>query len=450
MKLILKDHENNNDEKSLQFRSRGLFVFLSLLKQAHPSWVDLNAVFQALPNTTPRQIARYIDLLESANLRLVEYKTKTKGQFRLGVAPQSLQLPELYLAHENYAHQKNLNATQSKAKKHLTQLSDYLTSDWLIWLQALLQSHLALMDGHLCAQKGALLHLHHALKATNKLPVWTKSVVFTRLVHAHTRRCEYAEAKKWLRKANTLKRSGLAHPALAQRLDLLSAKLSYDQGDYLGTQSILDSMPANLSLSPQQLNIQALLFGQKCLDDASHASAHLLEAFELLSQAIGGVFFWQEDTSILDALTYNFGNIMLRAVKLNILTSQHADLAAQWLASNITICRKLGVGEDSVLTDLLLFDLVSEYDIDYQSWPDCLKGRQFSTNKLHILQRAESHARAQHNLVELAECLCRLILIVNAEMAQTYHTEAKQILAIIKRPDIEKKLHDVFVQRFSG
>ena len=441
MKLTLGD-------EAFYFRSRGLFVFLNLLKEAHPNWVDLNAVYEVLPNTTPRQIARYIDLLETDNVRLVEYKTKTKGKFRLSVTPQLLTLPPLnnhsVLNHAN-TDIKNHAVTLNTAHHKLT---DFLNSDWVTWLLGVVSAHLALMDGHLCTKNGALIHLNNALQASQNLPAWTKSIVYVRLGHACTRKCEYAEAHAWLRKAETLQRAGLAHPAVALRLCLLRAKLRYDQGKIADTKTLLKAAPLNNAPSPQLLSMQALLFGQQCFDDLSNAPSHLLNAFNLLSQAIGGVLLWQEDTSLLDALTYNFGNLMLRAVKLNVLPTQHVDLAAKWLASNIVVCRKLGVGEDSVLTDLLLFDVAHEHGVNTHDWHDYIKHSQPNFSKPHfILQRAERHARSQANPLELAECLRREMWIADNGKAQTSYIEALTILDAVKRPDIAQQLKEEFKQR---
>lgn len=443
MKLTLGD-------EAFYFRSRGLFVFLNLLKEAYPNWVDLNAVYAVLPNTTPRQIARYIDLLEADNVRLVEYKTKTKGKFRLSVTPQLLTLPVLntppVLSKTNA--DKNNDSVALNTDQQ-SKLADYLNSDWLVWLLGILQAHLALMDGHLCAEQGALLHLNTALQASEKLPVWTKSIVYVRLGHVHTRKCEYAQAHAWLRKAETLQRAGLAHPAVALRLSILRAKLRYDQGNFAETKVLLNTAPTNNAPSPQLLSMQALLFGQQCFNDLINAPSYFNNAFDLLSQAIGGVLLWQEDTSLLDALTYNFGNLMLRAVKLNVLPTAHFDLVAQWLASNIVVCRKLGVGEDSVLTDLLLFDVAHEHGVNTHDWHDYIKHSQPNFSKPHlILQRAERHARRQANQLELAECLRREMWIADSAKAQKCYTEALSILDAIKRQDIAQQLKVEFKQRF--
>ena len=77
-------------EQPYPFRSRGLFLFLRILQDAYPGWVELAAIEIRLPGISPRQLARFVDLLEAAGLPLVRYETKTRGRFRLAVEPASI------------------------------------------------------------------------------------------------------------------------------------------------------------------------------------------------------------------------------------------------------------------------------------------------------------------------------------------------------------------------
>lgn len=81
------------DNRPYSFRSPGLLVFLRLLADAHPAWVDLAGIEARLPGIDRRQIARFIDTLAAADLPLVAYETKTRGRFRLTVAPALIAFP---------------------------------------------------------------------------------------------------------------------------------------------------------------------------------------------------------------------------------------------------------------------------------------------------------------------------------------------------------------------
>jgi hypothetical protein len=438
------------DGVTYHFRSRGLFVFLDLLKNAHQTWLTFADVVAVLPNITPRQLSRYIDLLQAENLQLVEYKTKTRGRYRLGVSPNLLDLTDLNLHDAAVAKTATPANTFSIADNLPKDLSGFLTNHWLMWLLGLLNGHLQLMDGHLCDQKGALTHLNTAMQATEHLPAWTKSIVYLRLAHTLSRQGKQKEAWQWLRKAETDIRKGIAHPSASMRLQFFRAKIRYDQGDYALSQQIIDGVDHKNNVpSPQLLSMQALLHGQQCFNKAANQAWHLSQALNALTNAIGGVLLWQEDTSLLDALTYNIGNIMLRAIKLGLIDKQYVDTARLWTACNVLVCRKLGLGEDSVLTQLALFDIDFEYGKSHVECPSYLANLQpLLCCGVLGLNTAEEHARQLGNQLELVECLRRKIWINSEAEAKASFVEAMTIADAIKRQDIAKEISQEWQQRF--
>lgn len=80
--------------KQCYTRSAGLVEFLNVLIKAYPTALSFMAIETYFPGIDPRQIARYVDKLEGAQIFIIDYRTKTCGPFRLNVAPHEIQLPK--------------------------------------------------------------------------------------------------------------------------------------------------------------------------------------------------------------------------------------------------------------------------------------------------------------------------------------------------------------------
>ena len=433
-------------QRTYAFRSRGLFVFLRLLQNAYPGWVDKAVIESRMPGVDPRQLARFVDLLEAVQLPLLRYETKTRGRFRLAVPPDSLELLCDQPADEGSA------PAGAPASGKTAPLAVYQNDAWVLWMVALLHSALAVHSGHLCGDDGALDHLDTAEAATATLPPWTRSVVYLRRAFTFARASRYRDAARSLRRVDTAVRHGDAHPACPGAAQLVRAKIRYDQSRYDEAQRILDlPQPAIDDHCAHRLNMSALLSGRKFLA-ASDLDAPVLLAQTLaaLAKAFGYVFLWQSDSSLLDALCYNFGNNLLRGIKRGLLPKTGAATVMQWLAANMLVCRKLGVGEDSILVNLLLIDVAMENGNSFGNWPQLRRyGADFCGDLATLLDKTLAQARLTGNALEIAQCLRRQVqLSDSAEAAGDAYLEAVALFGEQGKKKVAAELAEQWRSRF--
>lgn len=435
-------------ETSHHFRSPGLFVFLRILKTAHPDWVDMAMLAKQLPGVHPRQLARFVDQLETAGLPVVRYETKTRGRYRLAVDPEAISFDEA---------PEVLSETGAIVQQPHTAcagpLDAYLSDSWVTWVVALIHATLALHEGHLSGEKGVLGYLDIAEAATGCLPPWTVSVVHARRAHALERESRFREAALWLRRVDTAVRDGHAHPAAGVRAQLIRAKMHYDRSRYDEAERLLAHPPApgGQIQCPHWLNMSALVTGRKFLQaSAAEAPQLLAQTFSSLAEAFGYIFLWQGDTSLLDGLCYNFGNNLMRGVNSGLLPKACADVAMQWLAANQLVCRKLGVGDDSVLAELLFVDIGLEHGYSTEHWPVLLRqGLNISEDLSGFLSTTLARARKTGNRLEIAQCLRRQVRLASS-IAQAKHAyfEAIGLFDDLGRKDVIKRIAEEWQIRF--
>lgn len=420
MKLLYRDH-------AYAFRSPGLFLFLRILKDASPGWVELAAIKAHLPGIHPRQLARFIDLLNAAELPLVSYETKTRGRFRLAIDPSAIAF-----SGEQLSPLETIpSASASFTPPIGTPLAVYQDAAWVIWVVALIHSNLALHEGELSGANGALAHLDKAAGVTLALPCWTASVVQVRRASLLAREGRYREAIFCLRRVDTDVRQGHAHPAAKAQAHLIRSKMCYDQARYDEAERFLGlaSTPA-LCRSPHSLNMHALLTGRNFLAAAeAEAPALLAQTLTALTEAMGYVFLGHGDFCLLDGLCYNFANNLLRGVKRGVIAAEAADTVMQWLAANMLVCRKMGIGEDSVLANLLLIDVGLDHGCSVKEWPQLLRCEVNASGDLEgLLARALAQAKQTGNRLEIAQCLRRHVrLSASPDAAKLAYFEALEL-----------------------
>jgi len=436
-------------KQTYSFRSRGLFQFLKILQDACPDWVDLAGIEARLPDINPRQLARFIDLLEAAGLPLVDYETKTRGRFRLAVKPDAI----------SFSGDKGLPVASTAAPAEpLTPMTTlplavYQDEAWISWVIALLHSNLALHDGRMSGNEGALDHLDSAEAATASLPLWTVSVVHIRRAFVLVRESRFREASFWLRRVDTSIRDGHAHPSAQVRVQLIRAKMRYDQARYDEAEQLL-VLPTDLGRShcPHRINLLALISGRKFLA-ANEAEAPILlsQTLAMLTEAFGQVFLWHGDSSLLDGLCYNFANNLLRGIRRGLIPETCADTVMKWLAANILVCRKMGIGEDSVLAALLLIDVGLDYGYSITKWPHLLRNELDISGDLEgLLTKSLAQARQMGNTLEIAQCLKRKMrLATTPDMATGSYSEASELLRKQGRKDLLHGLAEEWQRLFS-
>lgn len=441
MKLLYREH-------AYAFRSPGLFLFLRMLKDASPDWVDLASIEARLPGIQPRQLARFIELLEAAGLPLVNYETKTRGRFRLTVEPEALAFSGEQVSHPA----TTPGASASFIPPIGTPLAVYQDAAWVTWVVGLIHSNLALHEGELSGHDGALAHLDTAEAATLALPFWTASVVLVRRAALLSKEARYREAISCLRRVDTAMRQGHAHPAAMAQAHLVRAKLCYDQGRYAEAERFLGLAAApTLCHHPHHLNMQALLSGRNFLATATpEVPALLVQTLSTLAEAMGYVFLGHGDFSLLDGLCYNFANNLLRGIQRGVVAAEAADTVMQWLAANMLVCRKMGIGEDSVLANLLLIDVCLDHGCSVKEWPSLLHGEVNACGDLAgLLAKALAQARQTGTRLEIAQCLRRQVrLAASPEVAKRAYVEAVELFGDQGRKDLIKVMAEDWINKY--
>lgn len=313
-------------------------------------------------------------------------------------------------------------------------------------------SAVALHNGNLSGEGGALEHLDAAEAACKTLPAWTASVVYIRRAFMLGRESRYREATHWLRRANTAARHGHAHPAAATAAHLVCAKLHYDQARYVEAESLLCMPPESSMLRhPYWLNMNALVSGRKFLGaQDGDAPEFLLQTLSALAEAMGYVFLSHGDNSLLDGLCYNFANNLLRGIKRGIIPHRCADTVLQWLAANILVFRKLGIGDDSIFTSLLLIDVALDHGYSVKQWPYLLRCEMEVADGLKgLLAIALAQARRTGNKPEIAQCLRRQVRMAAspAEARQAF-IEAIALFGKQGRDDLVRELKEEWQAMF--
>lgn len=441
MKLLYRKHIHT-------FRSPGLFVFLQMLRDAYPRWVDMAGIEAHMPGTHPSQLARFIDLLETKDLQLVRYETKTRGRFQLAVKPESIVITGEQLP----SYQTAPAAVPLYTPIAGATLGDYQNEAWVAWFVALMLSTVALHNGHLSGKEGALEHLDAADAACKMLPAWTASVVYIRRAFVLGRESRYREATYWLRRANTAARHGHAHPAAKTAAQLVCAKLHYDQARYAEAERMLCAPPESaMTRHPYWLNMNALISGRKFLGaQDGDAPELLLQALSALAEAMGYVFLSHGDNSLLDGLCYNYANNLLRGIRRGIIPDRCADTVVQWLAANILAFRKLGIGDDSIFTSLLLVDVALDQGYSVKQWPYLLRCEMDVSGGLKgLLAKALAQARRTGNKPEIAQCLRRQVrMTASPAEARLAYIEAAALFGKQGRDDLVRELKEEWQAKF--
>lgn len=433
-------------ERAYPFRSRGLFLFLRILKDAYPGWVDLAGIEARLPGVNPRQLARFIDLLKAEELPLVAFETKTRGRYRLAVEPGEIAFEG---ASGLSAPAENLPPRPTPPLSAATDAAtlDMLTSEsWIEWVLALVHAHITLQSGRISGEGGALGYLDMAEAAAQGLPPWASSVIQVRRAQALARESRYREAAFCLRQVETSARNGMAHPAALSRARLVKAKIRYDQARFAEAAQLLGASAAETAAPcSHALNLRALLLGREFMAAGGDEAPRLLaQTLSTLAEALGNVFLGYGDSSMLDALTFNFGNSLLRSVKKGVLPESSTETVMEWLATNQLVNRKLGIGDDSVLAYLLLVDVGLDHGYHPLHWPPILRRSLKLPGTLDgLLELALAEARQMGNRLEIAQCLRRKVrLAINAQTARDAYFEARPLFLDLGRREDARQMAD--------
>lgn len=147
----------------------------------------------------------------------------------------------------------------------------------------------------------------------------------------------------------------------------------------------------------------------------------------------------QGDCELLDALSFNFGNNILRGIREGAIPPNQAEVALKWFALNLFICREIGIGDHSIYTSLLIVDVIEEFGISTANLPVHLVDKMLSTvaGRVKFLNEKLITAKKHRNRLEISECLLRIGKITpSASLAADCFQEAKEIAGELYNNDL--------------
>ena len=371
---------------------------------------------RVLPNTHAKQMQRYLDKLESARIMLVEYRSKTRGAWRLALLPQQVKvdreeadlLPYLgFRPHESNA------GPLIDVKKLAISLRQVLISD------ALYAEH-GLNATEMEVAEAAYRSIVKEPKASPQMRVGIK----LRLCALYRQRNDFDAWRQEILAMEKLINNGkLENADVAARLDLQRMLLAHDTGQYEAAYHILERIDVSEIQDSFTLghywNAMGLAMLNRSVANCNPAGCHFRVekrpchiglALEYLSIALNHSLV-VNDYGNLEEICFNIGN----AMQCSSLALQQpegelqAAAAAQWIGLCEMIRHRFGVGGASQRARITLAEISVNHEWDFARLNYWVGGLYQGFGNLEgLLQATLDDAIRRNNRLEQAEC-CRLL-----------------------------------------
>lgn len=355
----------------LNTRSRGLLYFVGLLawrfrQNGDPTWVGMPEMSGVVGSAHPRQFQRYIDSLEDAGLRVIEYKAKTRGPWRLSpdIKDIKFDLPDTDL---EKLFPKFQTATITEQPKSIL-LFNIVSS--------LGEVDRSFQNGQLADSLDAV-KLAFGRQCGLDDDVELQVMLQLRIAKTCMRATLFDEAFATLEVASqVLKHQSVFHQELDFKIRLTKAKICYDRGFFAQAFTILDRIPIHecrdMSVLAQYHNLTGLFIHRRLRIDSEAGKAidpqmrkeWLYSSISHFRRSLISYSFLN-DFDGTQAACFNLGNLFAFVHKRQWLPAEDGLLeqAIQWIALSEQISNKQGVGGDSVWAMLVLIDIALSNDI---------------------------------------------------------------------------------------
>lgn len=348
-------------------RSVAAFRFLALLWQrarerGKEAWVSLREVGLATGTAThARQMQRLVDYLEAAQAGLLAWETRTRGPWRLGVAPERLSWdvePKSLLA--SHLSDSPIQPSEESPDKGHSKPGDRSLLDMLAHL---LHADSAVNDGGLRYGRDAAIRAQAILNDSVAVDTDWERLIALRLAHLDMRQGRYSEMRRHLPPLGS--NDDPFEATLALRRRLILAKSHYDRGHYAEAERVLaaETTPAcnDLWTLGRYYNLRGLLAYRQWRNRPRADTATALETIAALYRRALLYQCHVGDYPGIQAVAFNLANAYLHPVRHSrgMPDSQHqywAHLGLSWLGICRYTCAHFFVGLDSVWGHVLALE----------------------------------------------------------------------------------------------
>lgn len=443
-------------DRRLATRSTGLMRFLGYLfwkrqrRSAAMAWVGPEELARVIDKPHPKQMQRYLDALESARLPLVEYRSKTRGAWRLALSPHQMGIDrndEELLAWLEFDPARMSAMQPARLDGMAGPLRQALITDALFAEQGVEDE----------AAVGAL-DTYRTLQALPGANAILKASMMQRLCQVHRQRSDFAAWEKELASledllAGTERLGG----DFAIRVRLQRMFLRYTEGREDEARHVLERIDPDTIRDAFTLgryhNAMGLALMRRmekaCASDAC-PTCPLFLALGHFSQALGYALA-VNDHAGLEGICFNIGNALYACLRHAPGEAGSDELrnAAEWIGLCEMICHRFGVGGASRWSRLVLADMALHGDIAFKEMNCWTGGLYASYGSLEVLlQNTMAEATDCANRLEQAEA-CRLLALLHVRKndgvrAHWYREEAIAIYRELGRTDKIAQLMTMF------
>jgi tetratricopeptide (TPR) repeat protein len=440
-------------DRRLATRSVGLLRFIAYLwwkREHHPnaSWVTPDELVRILDHPSPKQMQRYVDMLDSARLPLIEYRSKTTGPWRLTLPAKQLEVDRKAEALTAW-----LNFDPARAHTEVENLQ-------MTALEANLREALLVDASH--AEQGVnsqdadkAVAAYRALLDIPGTPDAMKASLLQRLCLLHRQWQDFPAWREDLSRLDKLLASGkLQQGDFEVRRRLLQMFLLYDEGKKQDACHVLERIdPSEVNdiftlgryhnamglAATWQLNSHCTLNISGC--QGAESGCGLNRALDHFSKALGYALA-VNDYAGLEGICFNIGNVLRHCMHGVGDTADYTRLheAARWIGLCEMICHRFGVGGATQGSRLILVDLALHGNLDFSTVNQWVGG--VYSNYVDIpglLMNTLADAVRRNNRQEQAEC-CQLLTRHHEQCAEFsraawYREEAIAIYRDLGRKD---------------
>ena len=421
-------------DRRLATRSAGLMRFVGYLwwkRHNHPkaSWVTTEELARVLDRPGPKQMQRYVDAMESACLPLIEYRSKTRGAWRLSVASHRMHVDregDEFLAWLGFDPARMPDSDPASAvSPPMGELAVNLSN--VLMADALFAEH-GLDEGEARSAQAT----YRALLDTPGATMPMKAGVMQRLCLLHRLRNDFDAWEHGLAEMEALLNDGeLLGADFSARMRLSRFFLRYDEGRIQESLYLLERIdPAQISdaftlgryWNAMGMAVLHMLRqeqeppgGASCAQAGSRLNACLGHFRQALGYALT-----VNDYAGLEGMCFNIGNALQEAVRL--APGEEDDLrlqeATRWIGLCEMVCYRFGVGGSSQWSRLVLADMALRQGWSFGEMNRLAGGIYGRFGDLeHMLKDTLAHSAGCANRLEQAEC-CRLLAKLHRQCSE--------------------------------
>jgi len=401
-------------------RSPHLMRFVGYLwwkRSQHPgaAWVGPDELVRVIDKPSPKQMQRYVDTLESARVPLVEYRSKTRGAWRLALHPRQVALDR---EGDELLAWLDFDPVRMQVAEKPSQMEDIAKN----LRQALQTDALYAEQGIEDDEIENALAAYRALYSLPGTSAPLKASLIQRVCQLHRQRNDFAAWERELAELENLLSGGeLGGADFATRLRLQRMFLRYDEGKRQEAYHILERINPNeirdaftLGRYYNAMGLAALhRLKETCQETencAAAAKCALHDGLGHFSQALGYALS-VNDHAGLESICFNIGNALFRCVRQAPERDDGRRLreAASWIGLCEMVCHRFGVGGSAQWSKLVMADMALQAGWGFGTINEFVGGVYASLGSLeNLLQSCLNSAVTRANRLEQAEA-CRLL-----------------------------------------